>query len=150
MRICVPETEVKSVGHLTSNRDRRAMVDTGRRALKNINRTQLRNGTGDLINAWRKWAGERSRRLPGCESVHGSVAEQVHSRCIVKWIINSDRRRKIHVACPDQSLSAHKGIRNFSNHSIGEFTLQADADLVHLGGAKIVRESGNIAFRKLP
>lgn len=93
--ISVAKAEVKAVGHLATDGNGSAAIDAGGFALIDVDGAELRNGAGEGINARGKWTGEAGAELPGGESLHGSVAEQVYAGGIEDRILDISWRREI-------------------------------------------------------
>ena len=60
VRESVGQHEVDSAGHAAANGESGAVIDARGRALENIDRSQLRDGPRQRIDAGRKWTGQRS------------------------------------------------------------------------------------------
>ncbi len=121
------------------------MVDARGFALVHVDCTELRNRAGKGIDARRKWASQAGAELPGGESFHRAIAEQVYAGGIENRILHVGGWGKIHVTGANQFLAMNERVGNFGDDAVCGFVFHRGADLVNFRNAKIVREGGNAA-----
>src|SRR5271170_725907 len=146
------EAQISAASHAAVDGDSRAVIHAGGRALKFVDRAELRDGPAQGIDAGWERAGLRLRELPGREGIDGVVSVFEDGTGGIKdGISQCNRLRKIDVEGADKVLAVNIKIGDSDCGFAGDLALESKAGLLHARRDEIRRESRDIvsdALRK--